>query len=66
MLTYKELQALTGESHTNLRQLAFTKVIPEPDGRIGISPYWNDTNPGIITFLANHKAAKRHASEEAQ
>lgn len=49
--TYKTLQAATGESMTNLRQLAHTGALPEPDGRIGISPYWNADNPGILAFL---------------
>lgn len=59
MHTYKSLQAETGESHTNLRQLVHTGKLPEPDGRIGISPYWNAGNPKILEFIANHKAPEK-------
>jgi hypothetical protein len=39
--------------------------LPEPDGRIGISPYWNAGNPKVLAFIANHKAATRHEAEQA-
>ncbi len=61
MHTYKTLQAATGESMTNLRQLVHIGRLPEPDGRIGISPYWNQDNPGVLAFLAARAAAKAGA-----
>lgn len=60
--TYKTLQAATGESLTNLRQLSFTGHLPEPDGRIGISPYWNENNPKIQEFIRERTAAKQGAT----
>lgn len=51
MLTYKDLEAMTGLSHTNLRQMAHIGKLPEADGRIGISPYWLPSNPKIQAFL---------------
>jgi hypothetical protein len=65
MHTYKTLHAETGESFTNLRQLVHIGKLPEPDGRIGISPYWNAGNPKVLAFIANHKAATRHEAEQA-
>jgi len=63
MITYNELQAATGESMVNLRQLAHIGQLPEPDGRIGISPYWKDDNPTIAAFIASRRAAKQEASK---
>lgn len=63
MITYKELQAATGETMVNLRQLAHIGQLPEPDGRIGISPYWNDNNPKIAEFIASRTAAKTEAAK---
>jgi hypothetical protein len=54
MLTYKDLEAATGISYTNLRQMAHIGKLPEPDGRIGISPYWLPSNPKMQAFLAEH------------
>lgn len=54
MLTYKDLEAITGLSQVNLRQMRFTGKLPEPDGRIGISPYWLPGNPRMQAFLAEH------------
>jgi hypothetical protein len=61
--TSKTLQAATGISMTNLRQLQHTGALPEPDGRIGISPYWNESNPRILAFIAERGAAKAEASK---
>lgn len=55
METYKTLQAKTGLSNLSLRQYAHLGHLPEPDGRVGISPYWNDNNPKVISFINDHK-----------
>lgn len=40
VLTYANIAALTGLSHENLRGRLSQGRMPEPDGRLGATPYW--------------------------